>query len=132
MIQVEKKVPMVISIPLNSVIRVAFCVLIRHLCAVLVAGVTSEGQSDPSVAGTSQALSHEEEEGREAEAAATKGNDLKTNLPSPTTINTARRSASGRIGRARGTRVNASWSNNSPRGGMRPNMDSGQGENYDP
>lgn len=108
-----------------------FLAFIRHLCAVLVAGVTSEGQSEPSVAGMSQGSSHEEEEGREAEAA-TRGNDSKTSLPSPTTINTARRSATGRIGRARGTRANAGWSSNSPRGGIRPNLDPSQGENCDP
>lgn len=120
---------MVLSILLNQ-FYTPHPMFIRHLCAVLIAGVTSEGQPDPSGASMSQGSSLEEEEGREAEAA-TRGTDSKTNLPSPATVNTARRSATGRIGRARGTRASSGWSNISTRGGIRPNLDPTQGETYD-
>lgn len=73
-------------------------------------GVTSEaGQSETPVAGPSQTISDDLEEGREAEAA-TKNNDHPKSSPQPipTTGNTARRSGSGaRMGRPRGTR--SSW-----------------------
>lgn len=91
--------------------------------------MTSEGQADPSVAGMSQASSHDDEEGCEAEAA-TRGNNSQTSLPSPTTVNTARRSGTGRVGRARGTRASAGWSNISTRG-IRPTLEPTPGRKCD-